>query len=44
MRAATSGDLPVTMAITMLAAFFIITANVIVDLVYASVDPRVRVN
>ena len=43
-RAATSGDLPVTMAITMLAAFFIITANVIVDLVYASVDPRVRVN
>lgn len=43
-RAATSGDLPVTMAITMLAAFFIITANVIVDLVYASVDPRVRVS
>ncbi len=43
-RAATSGDLPVTMAITMLAAFFIITANVIVDLVYAAVDPRVRVN
>ncbi|MFJ4224827.1 ABC transporter permease [Microbacterium sp. NPDC089695] len=43
-RAATSGDLPVTMAITMLAAFFIITANVIVDLVYAGVDPRVRVN
>lgn len=43
-RAATSGDLPVTMAITMLAAFFIITANVVVDLVYAGVDPRVRVN
>ncbi|WP_309065244.1 ABC transporter permease [Microbacterium sp.] len=42
-RAATSGDLPVTMAITMLAAFFIITANVIVDVVYASIDPRVRV-
>ncbi|MEV7620491.1 ABC transporter permease [Microbacterium sp. NPDC089321] len=43
-RAATSGDLPVTMAITMLAAFFIITANVIVDVAYASVDPRVRVS
>ncbi|HXH34764.1 MAG TPA: ABC transporter permease [Plantibacter sp.] len=43
-RAAMSGDLPVTMALTMLAAFFIITANVVVDLLYAAVDPRVRVS
>lgn len=43
-RAATSGDLPVTMAITMLAAFFIIVASVIVDMVYAAIDPRVRIN
>lgn len=43
-RAATSGDLPVTMAITMIAAFFIILANVIVDISYAFVDPRVRLS
>ncbi|MFJ3958532.1 ABC transporter permease [Arthrobacter sp. NPDC090010] len=43
-RAATSGDLPVTMAITMLAAFFIIIASVVVDMVYAAIDPRVRIN
>ncbi|MFZ3562281.1 ABC transporter permease [Streptomyces sp. BH055] len=41
-RAAQSGDLPVTMAITLLAAFFIIVANVVVDAVYAVIDPRVR--
>lgn len=41
-RAAISGDLPVTMAITMLAAFFVIVANVAVDLAYAAIDPRVR--
>ncbi|WP_313812894.1 ABC transporter permease [Glutamicibacter sp.] len=43
-RAATSGDLPVTMAITMLAAFFIIFFNVLVDIAYAFIDPRVKVN
>ncbi|WP_233521543.1 ABC transporter permease [Streptomyces triticagri] len=41
-HAAQMGDLPVTMAITMLAAFFIIVANVVVDAVYAVIDPRVR--
>lgn len=43
-RAAMSGDLPVTMAITMLAAFFIIAANVLVDMTYAFIDPRVRLS
>jgi len=43
-KAATSGDLPVTMAITMLAAFFIILFNVLVDIAYAFIDPRVKVN
>lgn len=43
-HAAQSGDLPVTMAITMMAAFFIIVANVVVDLCYALIDPRVRVS
>ncbi|MFE5022485.1 ABC transporter permease [Streptomyces sp. NPDC056656] len=42
-RAAQAGDLPVTMAITMMAAFFIIVANVLVDIAYAVIDPRVRV-
>jgi peptide/nickel transport system permease protein len=42
-HAAQAGDLPVTMAITMMAAFFIIVANVLVDIVYAVIDPRVRV-
>ncbi|MDQ4501274.1 ABC transporter permease [Sinomonas sp. ASV322] len=43
-RAAVAGDLPVTMAITMLAAFFVITANVVVDIAYAAIDPRVRLS
>ncbi|WP_246236060.1 ABC transporter permease [Streptomyces boluensis] len=43
-RAAQAGDLPVTMAITMMAAFFIIVANVVVDAAYAVIDPRVRVS
>ncbi|MEU8487552.1 MULTISPECIES: ABC transporter permease [unclassified Streptomyces] len=42
-HAAQAGDLPVTMAITMMAAFFIIVANVLVDIAYAVIDPRVRV-
>ncbi|MFE6870458.1 ABC transporter permease [Kitasatospora sp. NPDC057692] len=41
-HAAQSGDLPVIMAITMVAAFFIIVSNVVVDAVYAVIDPRVR--
>jgi peptide/nickel transport system permease protein len=43
-HAALGGDLPVTMAITMMAAFFIISANILVDIVYASIDPRVRLS
>jgi peptide/nickel transport system permease protein len=35
-------DLPVIMATVMYAAFFIVVANAIVDLVYAGLDPRVR--
>jgi peptide/nickel transport system permease protein len=36
-------DLPVIMATVMYAAFFIVLANALVDLVYAWLDPRVRV-
>ena len=35
-------DLPMIMGVTLFAAFFIITANIVVDLLYAAIDPRVR--
>jgi peptide/nickel transport system permease protein len=37
-----SQDMPKIMGVTLLAAFFIVIANLIVDLMYAVVDPRVR--
>jgi peptide/nickel transport system permease protein len=35
-------DLPLTVGITLVTATFIIVANLIVDLLYAVIDPRVR--
>jgi len=35
-------DLPVIMGVTLFAAFFIVFANLVVDVLYAFVDPRVR--
>lgn len=35
-------DQPVILGTTLLAAFFIVLANLVVDLVYALIDPRVR--
>ncbi|KUM67537.1 ABC transporter permease [Streptomyces sp. ISL-22] len=35
-------DLPIVMGVTLVAAFFIVFCNLIVDLVYAAIDPRVR--
>ncbi|MGW1200189.1 ABC transporter permease [Streptomyces sp. NPDC002536] len=35
-------DLPVVMGVTLVAAFFIVVCNLLVDLVYAAIDPRVR--
>ncbi|MFH9294660.1 ABC transporter permease [Streptomyces sp. NPDC017520] len=35
-------DQPVVLGVTLLAAFFIVAANVVIDLLYAVVDPRVR--
>jgi peptide/nickel transport system permease protein len=35
-------DYPLIMGTTLLAAFFIIVANIIVDVLYAVIDPRVR--
>lgn len=35
-------DQPVILGVTLLAAFFIVAANLVVDILYAFVDPRVR--
>ena len=40
--AISNNDLPEIMGVTLLAAFFVIVANLIVDVLYAVVDPRVR--
>ncbi|MEU8013854.1 ABC transporter permease [Micromonospora parva] len=37
-----SGDLPTIMATVLTAAVFVVLANVLVDLLYAAIDPRVR--
>lgn len=41
-RSVTDLDLPVIVGVTVLAAFFIVTLNFLVDLLYAAIDPRVR--
>ena len=35
-------DLPIVMGCTLFAAFFIVFANFLVDLLYAVIDPRIR--
>jgi len=35
-------DLPEILGVTLLAAFFIVIANMVVDILYAYIDPRVR--
>ena len=37
-------DLPIILGVTMFAGFFIIAANFLVDLLYAVIDPRVRLS
>jgi peptide/nickel transport system permease protein len=41
-QAITNQDLPVIMGIVILAAAFVVVANLIVDILYAVLDPRVR--
>ena len=41
-QSVTIGDLPVIFGTVLLAAFFIVVANIIVDIVYALLDSRVR--
>ncbi|MEV4725932.1 ABC transporter permease [Micromonospora humida] len=37
-----AGDLPTIMATVLIAAVFVVLANMLVDLLYAAIDPRVR--
>lgn len=41
-QAISSQDFPMIMGVTMFAAFFVIIANMLVDMGYAALDPRVR--
>jgi peptide/nickel transport system permease protein len=41
-QAIDNSDLPEIMGVVLLAAFFIVIANLVVDILYAAVDPRVR--
>ncbi len=40
----TAGDLPVIMAVVLISAFFIVLANIVVDVAYAYLDPRARLS
>jgi len=40
--AVASNDQPVIMGVTLLAAFFVVIANIVVDLLYRFLDPRLR--
>ena len=40
--AISNNDLPQILGVTLVAAFFVVFSNLIVDIVYAAVDPRVR--
>lgn len=42
LQAVSSVDIPTVTGITLLAAFFVIFANLVVDLLYAVIDPKVR--
>jgi peptide/nickel transport system permease protein len=43
-QAVSDNDLPKVLGVTLFGAFFIIIANLVVDLLYAVIDPRVRVS
>jgi peptide/nickel transport system permease protein len=37
-------DLPLTMGVMMFGAFFILIVNILTDIAYAWIDPRVRLS
>ena len=44
MDGAVNKDLPLTMGVMLFGAFFILLLNILVDIVYAWIDPRVRLS
>lgn len=42
--AITNNDLPKVLGVTLMGAFFVIMANLVVDVLYAVIDPRVRLS
>lgn len=40
----TDNDLPKILGVTLLAAIFVVIANLLVDVLYAAADPRVRLS
>ena len=42
MTSISTNDFPMVMGVTVLGALFIVIANLVVDVVYAFLDPRVR--
>ena len=42
--AISNGDLPVIIAFVLIASTFVVVANILVDLLYAVLDPRVRIS
>lgn len=43
-QAVTNSDEPVIIAVVLLAAVFVVLANIVVDLLYAVLDPRIRLS
>lgn len=43
-KAISDRDLPIIIGVTLIAAFFVVMANLVVDLLYAVIDPRVRLS
>jgi peptide/nickel transport system permease protein len=43
-NAIAQGDLPVVIGFVLLASVFVVVANLIVDMSYAVLDPRVRIS
>ena len=35
-------DIPVVTGTVLFSAFFVVTANIVVDLIYSALDPKVR--
>ena len=41
-RSISSDDFPMVMGVTVIGSMFLLTANIVVDVAYAFLDPRVR--